>query len=152
VHLRRILALVPALLLLAACGGGGGGRAGGGPAPQGTPGGTAPAATVERFLRLAAEKNYAQMGYVFGTAEGAIASRDPAPQVERRMYALASVLENQRFVIRGEQPVPGRSGTAVDVDVVLTQRTGVHSVPFTVVRAGDRWFVEKVDLEKITGA
>ncbi len=147
-QLRRILALVPALLLLAACGGAGGRTAS--PAPQGAPGGTAPSAAVERFLRLASEKSYAQMGYVFGTREGPISGRDPGPQVERRMFALAGLLENQRFVIRGEQPVPGRSNEAVDVDVVLTQRDAVRSVPFTVVRSGDRWFIEKIDLERIT--
>ena len=140
---RRIVSLVPALLLLLA----GVARA---QAPQGGPGGAAPAATVEQFLRLAAEKNYVQMGYVFGTSEGTILRRDPAPQVQRRMFAIASILENQRFVIRDEQAVPGRMGQAVQLTVQLTQRGRARDVPFVVVKSGNRWYVEQIDLEKIT--
>jgi hypothetical protein len=149
-RIQRIFALVPVLLLLAACGGGGGGGAA--PQPKSEPGGPAPAATVERFLRLAAEKDYAEMGYVFGTAEGPILRRDPARQVERRMFALATVLENERYVIRDEAPIPGRSGEAVQLNVQLTQRGQQRVVPFVVVRSGGRWFVEIIDVEKITGA
>lgn len=147
-HLRRILALLPLVLVLAACGGGGGG--GGAPAPRNTPGGMAPAATVERFLRLAADKEYMEMGYVFGTREGPVIQRDPARQVERRMFALAALLVNERFSIRGEENIPGRAGEAIQVNVQLVQRGQQKNVPFTVIRAGDRWFVEKVDVEQIT--
>ncbi len=140
---RRIVSLVPVLLLLLA-------SVGHAQAPQGGPGGTAPAATVERFLRLAADKNYAHMGYVFGTTEGAIVRRDPAPQVQRRMFAIASILENTRFVIRDEQAVPGRMGQAVQLTVQLTQRGRARDVPFVVVKSGDRWYVEQIDLEKVT--
>ena len=140
----RIASLVPALLMMAACTGAAQGRA------PSQPGGAAPAATVERFLRLAADKNYVQMGYVFGTREGPIIRRDPESQVQRRMFAIASILENQRFVIRGEQPIPGRIGEAVQLTVQITQRGQARDVPFVVVKGGDRWYVEQIDLEKIT--
>jgi hypothetical protein len=146
VHPRRLLALTFALFLLAGCGGGGRGMA----PPRGGPGGTAPASTVERFLRLAAAKEYGQMGYVFGTAQGSIAQRDAAPTVERRMFALATILEHDRFAIREEQPIPGRTGQAVQVNVQLTRGRQARTVPFVVVRGGDRWYVEQVDLEKVT--
>ena len=146
-HPRRLFALVPVfLLVLAGCGGGGGTV----PAPRSTPGGAAPAATVERFLRLVNAKDYMEMGYVFGTRDGPLIRRDPARQVERRMYAMATLLTHESFAIRAEENVPGRSGEAVQLNVQLTQRGQNRLVPFTVVRSGDRWYVEAVDLERIT--
>lgn len=140
----RSLSLVPALLVLMACSG-----TAQTARPAGTPGGAAPAATVEAFLQLAAQKNYAQMGYLFGTREGAIINRDREAQVERRMYTIATILENQRFVIRDQSAIPGRSD-AVQLNVQLTQRGQTVDVPFVLVRSGDRWFVEQIDLERIT--
>lgn len=144
---RRIPSVLSALLLLAAlaaCGGGGGMRA------SSTPGGEAPAITVERFLRLASQREYAAMGQVFGTVQGAISQRDPVNEVERRMFAIASVLQNRGFSIRDTSPIPGRP-EAVQVMVRLQSRTGDSDVPFTVVRGpSSRWFVEIVDLERVT--
>lgn len=115
-------------------------------------GGEAPATTVERFLRHAAQREYAQMGDVFGTAQGPISGRDPANEVERRMFAIAAVLENRGFSIRDTSPIPGRP-EAMTVMVRLDSRAGSADVPFTVVRGpGDRWFVEIVDLERVTRA
>jgi hypothetical protein len=132
---------------LAACGGGGGRTAG----PSAGPGASAPAAAVERFLRLVQTKSYLEMGQVFGTREGPIAARDPAGEVERRMYAVASILEHQRFTIRDEGPIPGRTGEAYRLAVALENRGRTSQVPFTVVRGPNGlWFVEQVDLEAVT--
>ena len=160
-HPRRLLSLlVPALLLasLAACGGQPGAAPASGPSPsagqvpRGGAGGAAPSTTVEQFLRLAGRKQYLEMGWLFGTREGgAIMSRDPHADVERRMFALASVLENQQFVIRDEQPIPGSVGQSVRLTVQLTQRGRQTSVPFVTVRGpGDRWFIEQVDVQAVT--
>lgn len=120
--------------------------------PAAGPGAPAAAAAVERFLNLVAEKDYVEMGWVFGTEKGPIIRRDPPADVERRMYAIANVLQHERYVIRSESPVPGRIGNAVRFDVALTQRGREHLVPFTAVRGpGQRWFVEQVRLEVITG-
>lgn len=122
------------------------------PAEQG-PGAVAPEAAVERFLRLVGDKNYVQMGWVFGTDDGPLIRRDPPPEVERRMYALARVLEHTGFEVRSQSPVPGRSGNAVQLAVMLRQRARELEVPFTAVRGPDgRWFVEQIDIEKITAS
>lgn len=121
-------------------------------APASGPGAVAPAEAVERFLRLAAEPDYLQMGWIFGTERGPIIRRDPAGDVERRMYALARVLEHERFEVRAQRPVPGRVGNAILVEVALTQRGREYAVPFTVVRGpGERWYIEEVRVEAITG-
>lgn len=144
IQLCRLLVLL--LVLLPACGP----RI---PPPRYTPGGAAPAEAVDRFLRLAAEHDYFEMGWVFGTRQGPILRRDPPADVERRMYAIARILDPEHFTIRGQSPIPGTVGTAVRVDVRLVSRGREYSVPFTTVRGPqDRWFVEQVALEAITGA
>lgn len=142
-HLRRIIPLA-ILVLLAACGGGG--RA----MPPGPVGAAAPAAAVERFLRLVESKNYREMGLVFGTKDGNVYRIDPARQVEQRMYAIASILEHESFSITNEEQIPGRFGEAVRMTVNLTSGRQRKQVPFTAVRAGNTWLVEQVDLERIT--
>lgn len=135
------------VLLLAAC------ASGGAPAPKSTPGAPASSAAVERFLRLAQDKDYGEMGWLFGTAQGSIMRRDRAGDVEKRMYALATVLQNNGYTIRGEEPIPGRTGGAVRVTVQLQQGNRRPDVPFTVVRGPDsRWFVEQVGVEAVTSA
>jgi hypothetical protein len=145
VHRVPVFRLLPLLLLfLAGCAAlGSGGRS--------TPGAPAPAAAAERFLRLASTRSYTEMGWVFGTAEGPIIRRDPPGDVERRMYALATILENQSFSISGEEPVAGRPGSAVRMTVRLVQKGGRRDVPFVVVRGPEgRWFVEEVGVEALT--
>jgi hypothetical protein len=133
------------LVLLAACGGSL-------RAPADGPGSAEPVAAVERFLNLAAVPDYIEMGWMFGTDRGPIIRRDPQGDVERRMYAIATVLKNDEHEIRSHRPVPGRTGSAVEVNVALRQGQRDHLVPFTVVRGpGGRWFIEQVRLEAITG-
>jgi hypothetical protein len=143
VHLRRIIPLA-ILVVLAACGGA---RTAPPPGPSGA---AAPAAAVERFLRLVEAKNYREMGLVFGTKDGNIYRIDPARQVEQRMYAIASILEHQSFSITNEEQIPGRFGEAVRMTVNLTSGRQRKQVPFTAVRSGTTWLVEQVDLERIT--
>jgi hypothetical protein len=141
----RIGALALVLFAVTACGGSV-------RAPAGGPGAMEPAAAVERFMQLAAVPDYVEMGWIFGTDRGAIIQRDPPGDVERRMYAIATVLRYDEFSIRSQAPVPGRTGSAIRVDVALRQGQRNHVVPFTVVRGpGSRWFIEQVQLEAITG-
>lgn len=150
---RRLFALLPVLVLvaLAACAGGQQAAARAGAAPQGAPGASAPSAAVEQLLRLAGRKQYLEMGYVFGTAQGPVALRDAPRDVERRMYGMAAVLENDRFTILDESPIPGTVGQGVRLTVQLRKGDRTFDVPFTTVRGpGERWFVEMVDLERVT--
>jgi hypothetical protein len=120
--------------------------------PAAGPGSTSSAAAIDQFLQLAKQKNYLQMGWVFGTAEGAVNERWPAPEVERRMYALASVLDYDSYIVGTGNPVPGRVGGAERFTVRMRNGARNFDVPFTVVRGpGQRWFVEQVDVESVTG-
>src|SRR4051812_669971 len=74
---RRIRSLPAVLLLaLAACGGNATTQPAPGPAPAPMPPTAAgPTEAVERFLNLAAARNYMGMGQLFGTVDGPITNR-----------------------------------------------------------------------------
>jgi hypothetical protein len=113
----------------------------------------AAASAVERFLQLARQKDYVQMGWVFGTVDGPIIERDPRPEVERRMYGLAEVLASDSFTVGTGSPVPGRIGSAEAFRVRLRHGSLTRLVPVTTVLGRDRrWFVEVVDIQAITNA
>lgn len=121
--------------------------------PGTNPGAPAAEAAVESFLRLAGERDYAGMGWVFGTDEGPIMERDDASEIEKRMYALASILYHDTYMISDQMAVPGRTGDAIRFRVLLQRGTNSFRVPFVAVRGpGNRWFVEQVDVEAITAA
>lgn len=91
------------------------------------------------------------MGWIFGTKEGSVMMRDPAGEVERRMYALGTVLVNDRYSLRDEAAVPGRAGEAIRVMVRIEHRGRVHDVPFTTVRGPEnRWYIEQIDVVAVT--
>jgi hypothetical protein len=145
----RSFCAVLLLVAIAACGGG---ATTGGSGPRAAPApASSPAEVVERFMRLLAAKDYLGMGQLFGTVEGPITGRDPQQQVERRMYAIASILANERFVIRPGQAIPGRGPEVTQIGVQITQQGATKEVPFVVVRSGSGgWLVEQVDLQAVT--
>jgi hypothetical protein len=119
---------------------------------SGGPGAALPEAAAERFLRLAAEGDYAGMGMLFGTADGAVGLRDPAPEVERRMYALATLVRHESASVGGGTPVPGRTGQAVAFEVELTRGGSVRNLGVvTVLGPGSRWYVEQVEVRTLAG-
>lgn len=144
-HLHRFAPALLLTIIVAACAPARSGA-------SGEPGGPAPTAAVERFLRLSQDQEYMQMGWVFGTADGPVLNRDPASRVEQRMHALSTLLQHDGFVLYRETPVPGRAGAAVEVGVRLNRDGSNIDVPFTTVRGrGGRWFVERVGVEAVTG-
>jgi hypothetical protein len=110
---------------------------------RGRSGRTARAAAIERFLQLAAERDYVQMGWIFGNPQGAILRQHPVREVEQRMYALAHVLQHDGYVLGNASPVPGLTlGSAVRYNVALTRGCAASvvvtrtflQVPITVAR------------------
>ena len=116
-----------------------------------------PALVVEQFLRAAnsAARNdtsgVAAMGRLWGTKDGLATDQMPAQEVQQRMLLTASILRHEDSKIVGEQLVPGRINEAKQLNVELTQGPRKVIVPFFMVLSkGDRWLVERVDLEAIT--
>lgn len=143
-HVVRHLGVIAAVLVM--------GCASGPRPPGGLAGAPAPVEAIGQFLEYAGDGDYVSMGWVFGTTDGPIARRDPLPEVEQRMYALANLLGHDSFAIAGGSPVPGRTGTALSYDVTLHRGNRTFQVPFTAVRGpADRWYVEQLNVEAVTG-
>lgn len=138
------------------------------PAGSAAAGHVAPALVVERFLTAAnvvaqrrsaggasaerVKNALAVMARLFGNRDGSLVERDPAGEVERRMYLLADILRHDDYAVEGEQAVPGRTDEAVEVLVRLHIGERRVTVPFTVVRSRrDGWLVEQVEVERILG-
>jgi hypothetical protein len=74
-------------------------------------------------------------------------------EVELQMDAVATILRHQDYTIASESSVPGRRNptTRVLVDMVVGGRS-ITDVPFVVVRTGEnRWLVEEIGLQRVTG-
>ena len=113
--------------------------------------GVAPSLSVERFLQAVNARDYESMEALFGTAEGPI--QGERMDLEVRMDLMAQVLTHQDYRVVSQASVPGRESptTRVGVDLTVGGRV-IPDVEFLVVRSrGDRWLIEQVDLEAITG-
>ena len=111
----------------------------------------APALAVEQFLGAVNAQDFGRMSSLFGTKEGAIASRDPKENVEKQMFLLATILRHEDYQVEGEQVVPGRLAEATQLNVALTLNQKKVMVPFVVVRAkGEKWLVECIEIENVT--
>ena len=140
--MRKILAAM-ALVAAAAC-------------RTGTPGGVAGAESggtdavgaVERFLTAARAGDVQTMGQMFGTSGGAIAGRDPAEVVEKRMRALQCYLNHDASRVVGSQLGAG-AGQVLTVE--LKQRELTRQARFTAVPGPQRrWYVESFDINALT--
>lgn len=121
--------------------------------PTRTSSGVGPALVIEQFMRAvnSEPKDLVTMGRLFGTKDGPIGERDPRPQVEQRMFAIATVLHHDDYEVVREQQVPGRTSEATQLMVRV--KAGEHSstVPFTMVRYKDGgWLIEQIGLDAIT--
>lgn len=135
----------------------------------------APQLTVERFLQAANDRDLDSMGRIFGTREGPIGDTGSTfgcfwkkigswfggsgcidrSEVEVRLDAIARVLQHENYAIAGEEMVAGRRAPTRRVFVDMTVDGGevVEDVPFEVVQGAEqRWYVERVDLERILAA
>lgn len=165
---RSTVALFLVALVAAGCGGGGNSLAMG-PTP-----GPEPRLSVERFLAAVNIRDLDAMSGIFGTSEGPIRDTGGAvgcgfrgmgsflgigegcvsgQDVELRMDAIAEILRNDSFQVVSERRVAGRVDPTVRVGVnlVFPNRT-ISDVAFVTVQGDDGiWFLEEIDLEKVTG-
>lgn len=151
--MRKILAaparvalglVVPLLVAAAACrtAGSGGGATGG------DTGGPDAVGAVQRFLTAARSGDVQTMGKVFGTSGGAIAGRDPADQVEKRMRALQCYLTHDASRVVGTQL---GNGAEQVLTVELRQKELVRQTRFTTVPGPERrWYVSSFDINALT--
>jgi hypothetical protein len=139
--MTRYLALVLPVVVLAACG-----SRTAVPAMD-SPG---PALVVERFLQAANSNDLHTMTQLFGTARGTIDQLEPRERAERRMQVLASLLRHDDYTVQGQRAVPGRLQDATELLIQFQMGDRTVLVPHLVVRRGNGWIIERVDVEALT--
>ncbi len=164
----RVSLSLAALAAIAACGGGQ--QIASGPVP-----GADPTVSVQRFLDAVNTRNLYAMAGIFGTSDGPIADTGGSvgcgfkgmgsmlglgdgcvsnQDVEIRMDAIAEILKNDSFQVISERSVAGRENPTIRVGVTLQMgEKTISDVSFVTVR-GNRgtWYLEEIDLPKVTGA
>jgi hypothetical protein len=129
---------------------------GGGPPPSNGPSApeaeVATALVVDQFLRAANSNDLDTMSRLFGTRNGSILKRDPKEQVDRQMFALASLLRHESYEIVRHEVVPGRREEATTLIVRMKMAdNNVADVPYTLVFSTDRtWLIELIDLKALS--
>lgn len=135
---QRLSISIAAALVLAACSGGG----------QAAPG-AAPAATAERvvqdFMRAVADSNLTKMAQLWGSAKGAAGTtREPA-DYERRITIMQAYLRGAQYRIMSNDADPSASGQRL-LQVELKREHCEKVVPFSLIRTGNTWLINRVDL------
>lgn len=112
--------------------------------------GVAPMLSVERFLQAVNAEDLTAMGRIFGTADGP-AKGEPL-QLERELALISQILRHQDYRVVSDRRAYGRVNLTHRVGVNLTiQGRRVDDVAFMVVQSDQgQWYVECVDLEKVT--
>ncbi len=125
-----------ALVVLTACGGGSG------PGPV-TPG-TSPTAAVEGFMQAVSDSNLTRMAQLWGSTGGPAARTRQPPDWERRIAIMQAYLRNESH--RLLPVVPSGSDSKQDIQVEIRRQLCTWVIPFSVIKSGDSWLVNQVDL------
>jgi len=110
----------------------------------------APLLSVERFLQAVNSEDLDSMGRLFGTARG---PAEGAPlQLETELALIARILQHDDYRVVSDRRQFGRENLTHRIGVNLTiDGRVVPDVGFSVVQGeAGRWFVEIIELEKVT--
>lgn len=110
----------------------------------------APVLSVERFLQAVNAEDIESMSRLFGTAQGPVTG--DRMQLETELALISRILRHEDYRVVSDRKAFGRQAETHRIGVNLTiDGEVVSDVAFLVVQAaGGRWFVECVDLEKVT--
>lgn len=106
---------------------------------------------VDQFLRAVNSNDLDTMARLFGNRDGSVLLRDPKENVDRQMFALASILRHDSYTIAGNQIVPGRRDEATQINVRMKFGAREVEVPWILVYSKDgQWRVEQIEIVRIT--
>jgi hypothetical protein len=107
---------------------------------------------IDQFLRASNSNDLDTMARLFGTVDGSIRKWEKKDDVDKRMFAIASVLRHDSYTVKRQEIVPGRREQATRVIVSMrfpSQKT--IDVPFTLVWTRDSvWLIEQIGITEIT--
>ncbi|MFV2006241.1 MAG: hypothetical protein ACC667_02285 [Longimicrobiales bacterium] len=165
--MRRVLLLSLAALLVSGCASS--------RVRTNQPASVAPQLAVERFLQAVNARDLVSMSRIFGTTSGPIGDTGSTfgcfwkkisvivggdscvkwRDVELRMDVISEILSHEDYRITSERSVAGRDVRTIRLGVTLVKSGGrrIPDVGFTLVPAGgSRWFLQEIELVKITNS
>lgn len=132
--------MVCLIALVVGCGGGGSTAS---PAPASTS--DSPEAAVKNFMQAIADSNITRMSQLWGTAKGPAGQTKKPDDYEKRMVITQLYLRGAPYRIIRVDPVtadPTRQVVTID----LNRGECTKTVPVTVVKSGNDWIVNQIDL------
>jgi hypothetical protein len=106
---------------------------------------------IDQFLRAANSNDLDTMGRLWGNKKGPVMEQEPRADVERRLFAIASILHHDSYSIKGSQVVPGRRSEATRINVLMKFGNQEIEVPYTLVYSdAGNWLIENIKIDEIT--
>ncbi len=140
-----------ALVIAGAAGCASGGGGGATPTIDQAYGASSAESAVAEFLDAARRNDYGLMARLFGTTDGPAVESLGRPEVEQRMFILASLLRHQSYSLRPMSIAEAEGKQRVIAEMVGT-RNGDATVPFIAASNRGRWFVERVLTDNLTSS
>jgi hypothetical protein len=106
---------------------------------------------VRSFLDAAQAQEYGRMRRLFGTNGGPAENEWGVQEVEQRMVVLSGMLLHQSYSLRPLELGYMREDQRGFVATIIGTRYGNANVPFTVVLADGRWYVEQLGVDSLVG-
>lgn len=128
---------IAAVLFAAACGGHS--------APSSANPETSADRVVQDFMRAVADSNLAKMAELWGSAKGSAAATREPEGYQQRVLIIQAYLRGARYRILSDTPDPSQPDHRT-LQVELTRERCVKIVPFGLVRSGNQWLVNQLDL------
>ena len=97
-------------------------------------------------MQAVSDSNLSRMAELWGSTGGSAAQTKQPSDYERRIAVMQAYLRNESHkVLPSSTP---ESATRQDFQVEIRRELCTWTVPFTVVKAGDGWLVNQIDLTK----
>ena len=110
-------------------------------------------AAVRAFLDGAVEDDYARMWRVFGTEDGPAIEEFGVREIEARMIVLAKLLKHSGYDLRvANLAMFGPDRIRYEAHLEGSRKGAVIVPIITVPSGGDRWFVEQLNMDALTGS
>ncbi len=115
------------------------------PAPTVPP--SAPEATVHGFMGAVAAEDLARMADLWGTDDGPASRKMDQEELQMRLSVMRQYLAHESYeVLVGQVGVLSSDENRRLYQVRVIRGTCLYVVPFTLVRFGQGWLVQSIDL------